>query len=625
MKWHFKSGKNGEPSRSKPTGVANREAITRLSGMNAWDWLLVVVLNGGIIGYGFFLSRDVKSSSDWFLASRRLPWWLVGVSMYATAIDTSDLVADSGATYTLGISYFVTNWVGVVGGWAVAAFFICLPMYRAGMYTNAEYLEARFGPAARVICALIQVQYRTLVMAIMGMAIYLTLTIVGDWSSTQAWIGLAAIATLAAVYTALGGLRSVAVTDALQFVVMTVAAIIIWSFVWGEVGGWNGIESRLADVNAELPNEMLHAGYDNIVREDVAELFTTQEDADPKEIVRRKLLLGGAYDPKRQVIAHRTPAWLVALGFVIMGVGYSVVNHTQSMRMLASKTEWHLKMTVFAAAVPMLVMTFFNLTIGIMGRALFPEQDALPLGRQDSIYPHLVSQFAVPGLKGLVVAGILAAALSTYDSMGSALSALLTRDVYARLFVRDREDRHYLRVGQWLTPAIIAVSFLYMPFLEGGMLMFYLDLTSAFVIPLLTLFLLGALTRVHRRSGLIGLAVGATYGVLRLLAPWLAEQHGIRVMPAFMTNTYAAYPISLLLTAGTMILMSLRFGWEERAGLLHEETGEWLRASQTSVRQLAEEISVDAAVTASRLNWLPIALATAVVAAGCILSFLIFW
>jgi Na+/proline symporter len=100
-----------------------------------------------------------------------------------------------------------------------------------------------------------------------------------------------------------------------------------------------------------------------------------------------------------------------------------------------------------------------------MGRALVPEQSVLPDGRQDAIYPYLVSQMDVPGLKGLVVAGIFAAALSTYDSIGSSLSALLTRDVYARLLVRDRDDRHYLRVGQWLTALIIGLSFLYVPFL----------------------------------------------------------------------------------------------------------------------------------------------------------------
>ncbi len=163
--------------------------------MTALDWTLVVVLNGAIIAYGLFLGRETKSSSDWFLAGRRLPWWIVGLSLYATAIDSSDLVADSGGTYTLGISYFVTNWVGTVAGWFVAAHFVVLPMYSAGMYTNAEYLEARFGPATRLISALVQVQYRTLVLGIIATTIYLTASVVFEWGAAAWWTRLTVCTT----------------------------------------------------------------------------------------------------------------------------------------------------------------------------------------------------------------------------------------------------------------------------------------------------------------------------------------------------------------------------------------------------------------------------------------------
>lgn len=96
-----------------------------------------------------------------------------------------------------------------------------LPMYRAGMYANAEYLEACFGVAARVICAFVQVQYRTLVLGLIATAAFLTLSIVSGWSDAAAWGLVGGIAVLAAIYTAFGGLRSVAVTDTLQFGVMT--------------------------------------------------------------------------------------------------------------------------------------------------------------------------------------------------------------------------------------------------------------------------------------------------------------------------------------------------------------------------------------------------------------------
>ncbi len=585
--------------------------------MSPWDWALVVGLNGAIILYGLYLSRGVRSSADWFLAGRSLPWWLVGISMYATAIDSSDLVADAGGTYLLGFSYFATNWVGAVLGWILAAFFICLPMYRAGLYTNAEYLETRYGTPVRVICAFVQVQYRTLVLGIIATTLFLTLSIVCGLSDAEAWTVVGLIAALAAIYTAFGGLRSVAMTDSLQFGVMTVAGLIIWFLVWGQVGGWEGMERRLNAHDPAVAARLLHAGHENVQNETVAGKSSVE--------IQRKLGLGGNYDADSKTIRHHTPGWLMALALVIMGMAYSIVNHTQVMRMFAARSEWDLKMSVVAASCATLAMTFFNLSMGVMGRALYPEQSALPDGRQDAIYPLLVSQIETVGLKGIVVAGILAASLSTYDSIGSALSALLTRDVYARLLVPGRDDRHYLRISQWLTPAVIAISFFYIPgLLRGGMVLYYLDLTSAFVIPLLTIYLMGSFTRVHRSSGLIGLLAGAAYGILRMAAPLVAEQTGWVLLPPVMMGTYAAYPFSMLVTAATMVLVSQVTGWESgRASDLtsRQEESAWLRSSQLRIRQIQEEISK----RAPQGQRLPALLSTLALAVGCVLTFVVFW
>ena len=505
--------------------------------MTLVDWVLVLALNGPIIIYGLIRSRDTKTSADWFLAGRSLPWWIVGLSMYATAIDSSDLVADSGGTYVLGLSYFVTNWVGVVAGWVLAAHFIVLPMYRAGMYTNAEYLEARFGPAARVLSAFVQVQYRTMVLGIVAVTLYLVLAIVCGWGA-NAWWAVVAVAAIATIYTALGGLRSVALTDALQTIVMLAASVVLFWLCWSGVGGWSGLESSLAGHEPGLADQMLHVGSDTVER-------TSVEGKSPEEI-ERLLLLGGRHDEGEQAIVRQTPAWLTAIAFLIGGLSCSIVNHTQSMRMFGSRTEWDLKMSVVVAGVILIGASFTNLMVGVIGRAMYPDPSLMPLEAslqvRDSIYPLLVRDLTTAGLKGLVVAGVVAAIFSTFDSIGSTLSSLLVRDVYARLIVRDRDDHHYLRVGQWLTPVIIFGSFLYVPFLLGerGMLLFFVDLVGAFVTPLLALYLMGVFTRVHRRSGAPALVVGVAYGSQRLLAPWFAETWGLAVLPEFMLEHYGA-------------------------------------------------------------------------------------
>ena len=584
--------------------------------MTPLDWVLVLALNGPIIIYGLIRSRDTKTSVDWFLAGRSLSWWVVGLSLYATAIDTSDLIADAGGTYVLGLSYFVANWVGVVTGWVLAAHFIVMPMYRAGMYTNAEYLEARFGPAARLLSAFVQVQYRTMVLGIIATTLYLMLAIVCDWGA-NAWWAVIVIAILATIYTALGGLRSVAFTDALQTVVMLIASLVLFWLSWSSVGGWSGLETALSRHEPGLADQMLRAGTDTVER-------TSVEGKSPGEI-EGLLLFGGQYDEEQQEIVKRTPAWLVLPAFLIMGLAYSIVNHTQSMRMFASRSEWDLKMSVIVASVILIMTTFTNLMVGVIGRAMYPDPSLMPLEAalqaRDSIYPLLVRDLTTFGFRGLVVAGVVAAIFSTFDSIGSTLSSLLVRDVYARWIVGDRDDRHYLRVGQWLTPVIIFGSFLYVPFLlqDRGMLLFYVDLVGAFVIPLLTLYLMGIFTRVHRRSGAIALAVGVTYGALRLLAPSVAESWGVAILPRFMLENYGSYVLSVALTAGTMVVMSLFLGWEPRKAPLHEEAGGWLRSSQLQVSQ----IKPASAAPGSKL-W-PVVLAVAVIAIGVVLTFVVFW
>lgn len=582
--------------------------------MTVLDWTLVIVLNGAIILYGLFKSRETKTSTDWFLAGRSLPWWVVGFSLWATAIDSSDLVADSGGTYTMGMRYFVTNWVGTVVGWVVAAYFITLPMYRAGMYTNAEYLEARFGPVARIISALVQVQYRTLVLGIIATTIYLTLSVVCGWGPVQTWSTVVGIAFLATVYTALGGLKSVAITDALQSIIMVIASIILFVVVWNQVGGMSGIEQRLNERQGGLAAELLHVGQDKVDAENVEKLSPEQ--------IKRKLLLGGEYDAAKKQIFRRTPAWITCIAFFIAGLSYSIVNHTQSMRMFGARSEWDLKMSAVLAGTILIVTTFTNLMVGIMGRALYPTlpPDVATHGTNDVIYPLLVRELTGYGLMGLVVAGVLAASFSTYDSIGSTLSSLLVRDVYARLFVRDRDDHHYLRVGQWLTPVIIFSSFAYVPFLlKSGMLMFYLDLVGAFVSPLLTIYLMGVFTRVHRKSGAIGLSVGVAYGVLRLFAPMIADNLGIAVLPPVMVGGLAGWLFCLLITGGTMVVVSLVIGWEKSGKLLHEEATGWLRSSQLEVRIIDQTHHVTAS------NAWPAILSFLVILTGCVLSFVIFW
>ena len=156
--------------------------------MTPLDWLIVLVINGAVIGYGLYLARSTETSSEWFLGGRALPWWAVGLSMFATNVDSADIVSVTGNTFKEGIHIITVYSLGSAAGGILAAFFIVPVMYRAGFYTNAEYLEARFGPSARLLSALIQLQYRSSMLGIIMWSAHLLLTELVGLNFVAAWL-----------------------------------------------------------------------------------------------------------------------------------------------------------------------------------------------------------------------------------------------------------------------------------------------------------------------------------------------------------------------------------------------------------------------------------------------------
>jgi len=581
------------------------------------DWSIVILLNGAVIVYALLRGRETKTSVDWFLAGKTLPFWVVGLSLYATLVDSADLIADTGGAYSLGTRLFVPNLVGVIGGWFILAHFVAVPMYRRGMYTNAEFLESRFGVGARVISVLVQVLYRTVMIGMISTAIYLMLTVVCDWESRTAWAGVVVVALVATIYTMSGGLKSVAITDALQGIVILIAAITIFFTVSEKVGGWDGLEQKINSHDPELAHQVLHIGSD------YKTVIDTNKEYSSNEELERAIQIGGEYDEENGSLTRTTPAWIIILSFIIVGFAYSIVNHTQSMRLLGSKSEWHMKMAIVPAGLLLIVITYLSLGLGVMGRGLYPDPGTLPGGKTDNIFPELLKQFGSRGFTGLVVAGVFAAAFSTYDSIGSTLSSLLTRDIYARLIVKDRDDKHYLAVGRWLTPLIIFGSFIYVPLLlKEGMIFTYLKVVGAFVVPLLTVYVLGTFTRVHRSSAMPALVLGVLYGLVALNAEKLAIKNDVWLLPSSFMDSYVTALVGCLVTALTMFLVSIIRGWTPREDLFIDPdlSDGWLATSQNEITQ--KLVSDD---PVHHNSTVPVILGLLVWGIGLILTFFVFW
>jgi SSS family solute:Na+ symporter len=553
--------------------------------MTLLDWLIVLVLNGGVVAYGFYLARGTKTSQEWFLGNRSLIWWAVGLSSFATNVDNADLVSLTGTSFREGFHIIAVHTLGAFAGAIIAAFFLVPAMVRAGHFTNAEYLEARFGLSARVLSALIQIQYRTSMLGLMIWSIYLLLTKFLGLESGAAWVFIVGLVVLAAIYTSWGGLKTVVFTDAIQGIVMFVGMAAIFAAVWRTAGGWSEVKAAL-----------VAAGV--------------QENGQPVSDL--------AHMGKYRGDDGMTSPFVVFLGWIIIGGGYWTVNHTQTMRLLGTRSFWDMKMAaLFGVTISIPIMIGCS-SIGIIGRSLFPEFEP-----PDALYPHLADLYLGVGLKGLVVAGIIAAAISTFDSMGSSLSAVFTRDVYARLMVRDREDAHYVKVTRLATICILGLGFAYIPFISGKdtMLKAFLTLIPVFVTPLFTIYLLGIFTDAHPRAGLTGILVGAAYGVVALYDREISD---VTWLASWFTNRWAALCWSMAITLLGGIVATAIWGKhrpEEKEAAMGLAKAGWLKRSSESLPPLREHPFDDQIPVFLR----PGLIATVLVAATALILFTRFW
>lgn len=546
--------------------------------MHLIDWLLVFLLNGAVIGYGFYLSRGTSTSSDWFLGKRILPWWAIGLSMFATNVDNADIVSVTGKTFNDGLHILTVYAIGSALGGILAAFQIAPAMYRAGLYTNAEYLEVRFGLALRILSALIQIQYRSSMLGLMMWSVFLLLTALGIMGPVGAWCLIVALVLFAGIYTAWGGLKSVVWTDVLQSLVMMAGALAISVSVWTAVGGWTGMTDaleRLSDRTGKPYADLPHIG---------------QYDGGNLQTSPYRVAIGSQ--------EYNLGPYVVVLGWTIIGCGYWTVNHTQIMRLMGARSLWDMKLAALAGVAFSLPIMIGVACLGVFGRAL-PEFEGLT--SPDQLYPRLARTHLGVGMTGLVVAGVVAAAISTFDSMGSALSAIFTRDIYARLAVPGREDHHYVTVTRCATVGVLLLGFAYLPFivLQRNMLDAFTTLIPVFVTPLFTVYVLGVLTSVHRRSGLPALLVGSAYGLLALYARE-AEKVGLpsfHALPPWLTDRWGALIWSFLITAGVMILTTLLLGTSPHSSLERMngsggegkgEMGGWLRSSREELPAMKE-------------------------------------
>lgn len=447
-----------------------------MSGLSMLDWLVILAYFGGVAGIAWWSSRRQNTSADYFLAGRDIGWFAVGASLFASNIGSEHLVGLAGAGATSGVAmahYELHAWCILVLGWVLVPFY-----YRSNIFTMPEFLERRYNSASRWLLSIVSLTAyiftKVSVTVYAGGTVFSALfpnATVAGWDSF--WVGATATVVLTGIYTVIGGMRAVVYTDAMQAVVLIVGSLAITSIGLFKIGGWGEVREACGPT-------MLN-------------LWRPWNDPD-----------------------FPWPGMLFAAP--IVGLWYWCTDQYIVQRTLAAR---NLKIarrgTIFGAYLK-ITPVFLFIVPGMIAFAL-KQKGMLSYGASDTVYPAMVAQLLPVGFKGLVIAGLLAALMSSLSALFNSCSTLFTVDIYQKLKPAASE-RELVTVGRLVTAVVVVLGLLWIPVMKliAGGLYVYLQSVQAYLAPPMTaVFFLGVFWRRLNGAGAVAaLASGFTLGLVKL-------------------------------------------------------------------------------------------------------------
>ena len=479
------------------------------------DWIAIATYFGLILGIAWWvILRNRDTADDYFLAGRNLAWWVVGASIFASNIGSEHLVGLAGSGCTDGVAmahYELHAWCLLVLAWVFVPFYA-----RSRVFTMPEFLERRFSPSSRWVLSLISlvgyVLTKIAVAVFAGGIVFRTLLPevrldLGFAIMDSFWIGSFLVIILTGIYTVLGGLRAVVYTDAMQTVVLVVGSALVTVFGLKALGGWGQLREICGSDMFNLWKPLIPAGMEG----------TWQP---VKEQTRIAWYFNGNYP------------WLGMLFCApIIGLWYWCTDQYIVQRALGAPNEREARRGSIWASFLKLLPVFIFIIPGMICFALAKSGKAVEL--QEAIYgtagtldsekaqaafPLLVKHVLPPGVRGLVVAGLLAALMSSLSSVFNASSTLFTMDFYSK-FKPNVSQHKLVWTGRIATTVMVVIGLLWVPVIQGAKgLYHYLQSVQGYLAPpIFVVFFLGVFyKRLNSKGCLAALIIGFILGVFRL-------------------------------------------------------------------------------------------------------------
>jgi len=468
------------------------------------DFLVIIVYLVAIVGIGAWAGlrhRKGAEGKNYFLAGGTLTWPLIGLALFSTNISTIHLVSQAQEGYINGLAYGNFEWMATFTLIALSLFFA--PFYlRSKVATLPDFLEQRYSRASRDWLAFLSIV--SAIFIHIGFTLYTGAVVLEGLFGIPIMTSIIIAAVLTGIYTIIGGLLAVVLTESVQTIILLIGAITITLVGFTKVGGWEGLAASVEPVKLTV--------------------------------------LRSADDPSG------LPWYSVFLGYPIIGLWYWCADQTIVQRVLGAKDENHARVgPLFAGFIKILPLFIFVMP-GTICLALIQQGQMPHLEHSKDVYSFMITHLLPTGLTGVMAAALLAALMSTVSGALNSIATLFSYDLYKR-WLPDTSDHKLVIIGRIVTFAAMVLAILWSP-LVGHFESIYQGIVALICYiapPITTVFVWGVFwRRASAQASIATLIGGSVLGFVVFILDWFKASTGWNV-PPMMTTFYLFVICSVIL------------------------------------------------------------------------------
>ncbi|WP_367107013.1 sodium/solute symporter [uncultured Psychrobacter sp.] len=465
------------------------------------NWTILIVYLIGNLLMGLMFSKNVNSAEDYYLGSKKIPWWAIGFSILATYVSAMSFLGGPAWSYASGLGVMMIHINYPIVIFIVITLFLPF-FYNSGVASIYDYQEQRFGKKARSVMSIIFMMTQTLSSAAV---LYATALVLSFITGIEINLAIVVITIVALAYTLMGGISAVIWTDVIQSVILMIGAGIIFYFLLTDLP--QPLMTTLSELKANGKMNILDFTLDSKVEATV---------------------------------------WTGVIAMVMFHTTVYGANQMVVQRALTAKSIGDAKKSFLFMGFAAFFVYFVFLLLGVLFYSYYNGQD---FDNNNTIVLQFAADTGLPGLLGIITAAVLAASLSSLDSALNSLSTVTTLDFYEKYFKKNASSTHYLKASRWFTviwAGLIIIPAILFSQSEGSVLELLTKVGSYFVGAKLSMYLLGFYSQHTTERGLlIGVAAG-------FLAVWVAATQTDVAWPwycaiGFIVNVPISIGVSLLL------------------------------------------------------------------------------